>query len=417
MTFIISLRRNKTMKALFSIAMLLLFAVACENDKKKSDNISPSQAVQVDSMPGQCPYLTKDSKGNTVLSWVRMSEDSTFSFCYAVSQDGKTFDAPVVIPNSGNIQPHGENLPKIIFKPSGEIIALWGTRSTSLKNKYSGMVSYSQSFDDGKTWNSPKPLVADTAGFDQRYYDVALLPDGEVGIIWLDNRKTIEKEGSALYFASTKGKDGFQAERSLAESCCQCCRTVLFVDSKGSIHILYRGIIQDSIRDMVHAVSTDGGKTFSSPKRISDDNWVLNACPHTGPAMAENNKGLHFAWFTGGNNKGAYYARTSDNGENFTPRNDISSLGSHPQIAALKNGELIIVWDEFVTVGNNSVKRIGIQKRSDEGIPFGKTFITPETSTATYPVVLPLDGNASVIAYCRKSGEKNYIECQVVNVN
>jgi hypothetical protein len=29
-----------------------------------------------------------------------------------------------VIPNSGNIQPHGENLPKIIFESSGEIIAL-----------------------------------------------------------------------------------------------------------------------------------------------------------------------------------------------------------------------------------------------------------------------------------------------------
>ena len=279
------------------------------------------------------------------------------------------------------------------------------------------MVSYSQSFDDGKTWTLPQPLVADTAGYDQRYYDVSLLPDGEIGIIWLDNRKTSEQEGSSLYFASTEGRNGFRHERSLAESCCQCCRTDLFVDSKGAIHVLYRGIIRDSIRDMVHAVSIDGGKTFSSPRRISDDNWVLNACPHTGPAMAENNKGLHFAWFTGGSNKGTYYTRTSDNGKNFTPRDGISGLGSHPQIAALKNGELIIVWDESVTVGNYSVKRIGFQKRTDEGISSEKIFITPETSTASYPVVLPLDGHAFVIAYSRKSGDKNYIECQVVNIN
>ena len=397
---------------------ILLLAAGCNSGKKESNGIiSPGEVTQVDSLPGQCPYLTKDAKGNPVLSWVRMADDSTYSFCYAVAKDGKVFGSPTVIPNSSNIQPHGENLPKIIFKPSGEIMALWGTRSTSLKNKYSGMVSYSQSFDDGKTWTLPQPLVADTAGYDQRYYDVSLLPDGEIGIIWLDNRKTSEQEGSSLYFASTEGRNGFRHERSLAESCCQCCRTDLFVDSKGAIHVLYRGIIRDSIRDMVHAVSIDGGKTFSSPRRISDDNWVLNACPHTGPAMAENNKGLHFAWFTGGSNKGTYYTLTSDNGKNFTPRDGISGLGSHPQIAALKNGELIIVWDESVTVGNNSVKRIGFQKRTDEGISSEKIFITPETSTASYPVVLPLDGHAFVIAYSRKSGDKNYIECQVVNIN
>ena len=407
------------MKFVIIISVNIFFLMAgCHSGKKESNGIiSPGEVIQIDSLPGQCPYLTKDAKRNAVLSWVRMADDSTFSFCYAVAKDGKAFGNPIEIPHSSNIQPHGENLPKIIFKPSGEIIALWGTPSTNLKNKYSGMVSYSQSFDDGKTWTSPKPLVADTAGYDQRYYDVSLLPDGEVGIIWLDNRKTTKQEGSSLYFARTEGKNGFRHERSVAESCCQCCRTDLFVDSKGAIHVLYRGIIQDSIRDMVHAVSIDGGKTFSLPRRVSDDNWVLNACPHTGPAMAENNKGLHFAWFTGGSNKGTYYARTSDNGKNFTPRDGISGLGSHPQIAALKNGELIIAWDESVTVGNKSVKRIGVQRRTDEGIASEKTFITPETSTASYPVVLPLNGNASVIAYSRKSGDKNYIECQVVNVN
>ena len=284
-----------------------------------------------------------------------MADDSTFSFCYAIAEDGKTFGSPVVIPNSGDIQPHGENLPKIIFKPSGEIVALWGTRSTSLKNKHSGMVSYSQSFDDGKTWTSPRPLVADTAGYDQRYYDVSLLPDGEIGIIWLDNRKTSEQQGSALYFASTEGKNGFRHERSLAESCCQCCRTDLFVDSKGAIHILYRGIIQDSIRDMVHAVSIDGGKRFRHQKELAMITGYSMHAHILDLQWQKTIEGLHFAWFTGGSNKGTYYSRTSDNGKNFTPRDGISGLGSHPQIAALKNGEVIIVWDESVTVGNNPV--------------------------------------------------------------
>ena len=379
--------------------------------------VAAAEAVQIDTAPGECPYLTKDGKGATVLSWVRMLNDSTTAFCYAVSKDGKSFSNPVVIPNSSDIQPHGENLPKIIFKPSGEIIALWGTKSNSAKNNYAGLVAYTRSFDNGKTWTPVQPLVPDTSAVDQRYYDVALLPGGEAGIIWLDNRKTVAKEGSALYFASTSGKNGFGEGRLISQPCCQCCRTSLYVDKKGGIHALYRGIIQDSIRDMVHTVSTDGGKSFSEPKRINEDNWVLNACPHTGPAMTENNAGLHFAWFTGAKDKGCYYTQTTDNGKSFAMRDSVSAFGSHPQIASLKNGELLIVWDETNMVNNKPLKRLGIQRRNAEGKSEGKDYLTAPDTNASYPVVTPVNEASSIIAYTTTKGGKNFVTYQIVDVN
>src|SRR5687767_6459731 len=169
------------------LTMLILIGtcIGCNTNPVKT-SINTGPAIQIDSMPGQCPFLTKDEKGNTVISWVRMTNDSASAFCYAVCKDGKTFGTPVVIQGSGNIQPHGENLPKIIFKPSHEIIALWGAANPNPKNKYSGLVFYVQSFDEGKSWTAPKTLVTDTASYDQRYYDIALLPNGEAGIIWLD---------------------------------------------------------------------------------------------------------------------------------------------------------------------------------------------------------------------------------------
>jgi hypothetical protein len=393
-----------------------LFFSSCKDDNNNF-SIQAAQAVQLDSLPGQCPYLTKDNKGNVVLSWVRTINDSASVFCYAVSKDGgKSFGNVTVISSSNNIEPHSENLPKIIFKPSGEIIALWGAANPNLKNKYSGLVFYTQSFDDGKTWNNCKTLVNDTGSFDQRYYDVALLPNGEAGIIWLDNRKTTTKEGSALYFASTEGKNGFQHDRLISQPCCQCCRTDLFVDSKGGIHALYRGIIQDSIRDMVHIVSTDGGKIFSSPKRISNDNWVISGCPHTGPAMTENTDGLHFAWFTGGKNAGCFYTKTTNNGNSFTMHDSISALGSHPQMAALQNGELVVVWDETTTAGNKLNKKIGVQKRTANGVAENKGYITADAETATYPVVSAISPNTSLIAYTQRKGSSNYITYQVVRL-
>lgn len=404
------------MKHLTIITILTcIFFTACRNDKTVS--IQAAQAVQIDSHPGQCPYLTKDTKGNVVLSWVRMMNDSSSVFCYAVSKDGgKSFGEAIVIPSSNNIEPHSENLPKIIFKPSGEIIALWGAANPNPKNKYSGLVFYAQSFDEGKTWSSPKTLIADTASFDQRYYDVALLPNGEAGIIWLDNRKTTTKEGSALYFASTEGKHGFQHDRLISQPCCQCCRTDLFVDSKGGIHALYRGIIQDSIRDMVHIVSTNNGQSFSSPQRISADNWVLKGCPHTGPAMTENKDGLHFAWFTGGKNAGCFYTKSVNNGKSFVMHDSISSLGSHPQMTTLQNGGLVVVWDETVKADNKLNKKIGVQKRTAEGVAKSKGFITSDAETATYPVVTAINERTSLIAYTQKKGSNNYIAFQVVQL-
>src|SRR5262245_519866 len=120
-------------------ALITIVLSGCGASYKKN-SMRTSAAIQVDAYPGSSPYLTYDSKGNPVLSWVRSVDDSTHTFCYAVSSDnGKTFGKTIVVPGSDNIHPHGENLPKIIFKPSGEIIAMWGASNPNPKNKYSGL--------------------------------------------------------------------------------------------------------------------------------------------------------------------------------------------------------------------------------------------------------------------------------------
>src|SRR5262245_10972245 len=142
-------------------ACLLWSLLSCREDQK-SPSVVAGAAMQIDDAPGTCPYLTKDSKGNIVMSWAKAVNDSEFVFCYAVfDQQRGSFGKTFTIPGSNNIQPHSENLPKIIFKPSGETIALWGAANPNPHNKYSGLVYYSQSFDAGKSWCSPKPLVSD----------------------------------------------------------------------------------------------------------------------------------------------------------------------------------------------------------------------------------------------------------------
>ncbi|HTN08308.1 sialidase family protein [Agriterribacter sp.] len=397
-------------KFLFIAVLFTAFIYGCETGNGTSV-VTASQEKLAGTARGSCPYLTKDNNNNIVLSWIKKTGTAASVFCYAVSIDeGKTFGSPVDIPGSQDVQPHGENMPKVIFKPSGEIIAVWGAANPNPQNAYSGLVYYAQSFNNGKTWTKPVRLTKDTASFDQRYFDVALLPGGEAGIVWLDNRKRSEKEGSGLYYALTKGNNGFEEERLISEPCCQCCRTDLFIDKAQNIHVLYRAIINDSIRDMVHIMSADDGHSFSSPKRISADNWVISGCPHTGPAMAENKKGLHFTWFSGGTGAGIFYNNALNNEQSFSTRNSVSGKYSkHCQITSLANDDIVIVWNESFQQGESFSSRIGMERRNAGGYPVNKAYITPENSNASFPVIYPINANKALIAYTERIKDNEYV--------
>lgn len=390
---------------------------ACNTDQKKIA-INTSDARLADSSEASCPWLTKDNHGNIVLSWIRKIDSSTSVYCYAVSKnEGKTFGKAIVIPGSTNIHPHGENMPKIIFKPSGEIIAAWASANPNPKNIYSDEVYYSKSFDNGATWTDATKLVKDTAGYDQRYFDLAILSNGEAAIIWLDNRKKTPHDGSALYFAETNDTSGFIGERLITEPCCPCCRTDLFVDHEKNIHLLYRGIIQDSIRDMEHIVSKDNGKTFSSPQRISMDNWVVFGCPHTGPAMTENKNGIQFTWFTGGKEGGIYYCNSPDEGRSFSSRSMVSGLQSkHCQIACIADNNIAIVWNEIFSKENNFFSRIGLELRNAEGSNPVKKYITKENGNATFPAIKAIDKNAVLVAYTETENNEDHVKYKIVNL-
>ena len=394
----------------FILSVAALITSSCKNEDKKH-TFTAMQEVSVDTASGSCPYLTKGDKNNIVLSWIKKTDTATSILCYATSVDeGKTFGKAIEIPGSTNVHPHGENMPKVIFKPSGEIIAAWGAANPNPANKYSGLVYYSQSFDGGKTWSKARSLTQDTASFDQRYFDMALLPNGEAGITWLDNRKQWKQEGSGLYYAVTNGKNGFQNEHLISGPCCQCCRTDLFLDKNKAVHVLYRAIINDSIRDMVHIVSTDAGKTFTPAERISRDNWVINGCPHTGPAMAENKEGIHFTWFTGGVGSGIYYNNSKDNGRTFTNRDSVSGKAAkHCQITSLPDDNILIVWNESFPNGDKFSSRIGIEQRNADGNKTTKSYITSPQSNSSFPVIYPIDASKVLIAYTENLKDKEQV--------
>ncbi|MEJ8757228.1 exo-alpha-sialidase [Pontibacter sp. H259] len=416
---------TRTFNILYTLLLATLLVIgSCSQQKQTSSTANTATpattAIKVseDGLKASCPNLTTDANGNTVLSWVQATDTTgNYLLAYAVSADGgKTFGKPKTIPTTTGIQAHDENLPRILFRKNGDIIAMYPVSNPNPKNSYAGLVFYTQSFDGGKSWTQPKQLAEDTINsIDERYFDMVELADGEVGAIWLDSRKNSDREGSSLYFARTSGRNGFTGEKVIDTQLCQCCRTDVYLDEQQHLHVAYRGILNDSIRDMVYMVSTDGGKSFSKPERISADNWVIDGCPHTGPAMTSNKYGMHYAWFTMGGGSGIYYSLKQP-GKAFLPRETVSNAqaAKHPQMTTAANGNLTIVWDEKNTAIGNYNNRVGLQVRSEKGAHLATSFITADTTNAVYPVILPAAAKDFVVAYTVRNEHASEVWYKVV---
>jgi hypothetical protein len=167
---------------------------------------------------------------------------------------------------------------------------------------------------------------------------------------------------------------------------------------------------------MVHQVSADGGKSFSAPKRISADNWVIRGCPHTGPSMMADGERLHFAWHTQGGGPGLYYTQSPSSGDSFLPRSTVSSTPSakHPQLGVLPDGSAVVVWDERYEQGEAKGFRIGLQHRSKAGKVLLTQFLTPPQGSATHPVILTTKAGQLLIAYTQHQEQADQVLYQVV---
>ncbi|KAA5547476.1 sialidase family protein [Adhaeribacter rhizoryzae] len=406
------------LRTLLYITFIGLIFNSCQRPLKQAAPV----AVRISSpnLKSSCPYLTQDHQGRPVLCWVQAQDTAgNFLMAYAVSLDGgQTFGNPKFIATTQGVHPHDENLSKILFRENGDIIAMFAVNNPNPENNYAGLVKYTQSFDGGKTWTAAKQIAEDAAAsIDERYFDMTLLPNGEVAVIWLDSRKETPAEGSSLYYASTQGRAGFKHEKVIDQQLCQCCRTKLFVDATGNLHAVYRGIINGTVRDMMHLVSPDNGKSFSEPERISADNWAIDGCPHSGPAMTATNNNLHFVWYTMGGGSGVYYCRKPDK-QGFSQREIVSNVPSakHPQICTFNQEQLAIVWDEQTQQPNNLNNRIGLQIRDGKGQIIRNTHLTPDSISATHPVILKVAESAIIVAYTDKTTPNSQVWYKLITL-
>jgi hypothetical protein len=266
---------------------------------------------------------------------------------------GKTFSDPVsVTPGPINIDWGPDSRPQLVVDKAGGLVV---TYAIFQDKRFNGRV-YATRSDDGATFRPPVPITPDSTS--QRFQTAGIDSDGKIFAAWLDKRnaaKTIAAgkpyPGASLAYAWSDNNGASFGETRLAfENTCECCRLGMTFAAPGRPAVIFRNVFSGSVRD--HAVVTFANPTTPGPlRRVSVDNWKIEACPHHGPSLAIASDGsYHAAWFTGGSaRQGLFYARADNADAAFSAPRSLSKPNRQPaRPYLLAVGQTIhLVWKEF----------------------------------------------------------------------
>jgi hypothetical protein len=373
--------------------------------------------------------------------WGASTKDGVTDIYLVTSRDGgRAFTAPLrVNTQAGAANLSGEQPPRIVLLPRAghdpAVVVVWTAKSPSGTRLWS-----TRSDDGGKSFASPALVAGSDAPGNRGWESITASPDGNVAALWLDHRDLSTNNGAGETTAHSQhkhdsggpqkdgvgraqlsklffGRLGEPADaRPVTGGVCYCCKTALAAGSNGALYAAWRHVYPGSIRDIAFAMSKDGGRTFSTPVRVSDDNWVLDGCPENGPALAiDARQHIHVVWptlvssatGTGQQTLALYYATSSD-GQHFTPRQRIPTDGAarHPQLAVGSRGDIVVAWDEQL----GGTRRVAWARGTVEssGITRFERQVVADAVPASYPVIGSVD-DATILAWTSGSSGQSVI--------
>ncbi|HLM24233.1 MAG TPA: sialidase family protein [Pyrinomonadaceae bacterium] len=323
----------------------LLFVAGCKRTMTTQGAVGePSpRAIQISS-PGidaAEPVMAAAPDGSFYVAWVNHELKQADVMLAQFTAGGEMRGSPVRVNRQPGVATawRGDQ-PSLAVAPDGSVYVVWTARVESA-GKHGTDVLLSVSSDRGQSFASEVKINDDKALNDHGMHSLAVAKDGRIYVGWLDERNvnkpkpSMKGEGQDmesnrdLFLAySTDGGRTFSANRKVATEACPCCKTSLTVAPDGTLYAGWRQVLPGSFRHIAVVSSKDGGTNFSSPVIVSDDRWVLQGCPVSGPSLSVDpaSASLKVLWYAAGegNAPGLYQAESRDNGRTFSPRQLVS---------------------------------------------------------------------------------------------
>lgn len=384
-----------------ALAIALPLLAACGHDDAAL-RLSEPHVASTPTGVGAAPMFAVAPDGRQATAWVSAPDGGTDGRLY-VSTEGELAE---LRDSLGPIEPHGEAPPKLAYAPDGSLAALYVVGKVEPGKRFPlAALRFVRSADGGRTWDAPVTVTDDNEFGSHNFHALHVARDGTIYAAWLDSRGG--KSAAFITRSDDGGRTWVRNRAVAAGEACPCCRTAIATAPDGTVYVAWRAVLPGSVRDIVVVRSTDRGETWSEPVRVHADEWVVDACPHAGPALvADGAHRLHVAWWTGKEGAaGAYYARSDDGGRTFA---HVTPLGvaqfskpAHLQLALGDSGLVVAAWDD----GTLRTPRVALRISRDGGTRFAPTrMVSAEGRAATFPV-LGITGARMTIAWTEQSVE------------
>lgn len=308
------------------------------------------------------PVTASAADGTFYVAWVNHEAKKADVMLARFNSDGEMQGAPVrVNRNPGVATAWRGDQPSLSVAQDGSVYVVWTARVEG-ESKHGTDVFVSVSNDRGQSFASEVKVNDDKVPGPHGMHSLAVAKDGRIFVGWLDERNVSAPKPSTkaeghhmesnreLYLAySTDGGRSFSANRKVAVDACPCCKTSLAVGADGTVYAGWRQVLPGNFRHIAVARSTDGGQNFSRPVIVSDDRWMIEGCPVSGPSLSVDAGGsLKVVWYAAGeaNAPGLYFAESNDKAQSFSARQLVSQEGVRgtPVLAAGNNNSTIALW-------------------------------------------------------------------------
>ena len=385
------------MKTSFLILpILFLFIQGCMPNRQET----PKNPIQLSSAGNKASslFLTQDEQNRPVISWVELDSTGSKHFNFAYwDQTKQAFGRAIKFPLPDIANTHEEGMPKLAFKGDGTIIATYETTVPSDKSRFGlSDILYVVSSDHGKTWSDPQPIQTQVALGSRSFGSILRLADGEVGISWLDTDPDPKQVGRPVKFARSNAANSFDTAVLLDAAACQCCRTAISADESGHVGVVFRDLLPGSVRDIAISNSSDNGHSFDRAIPFSNDQWVVDGCPHAGPSVVSKAGKTYVTWYTGASsNEGVFYATLENN--KMRDKQRLNADARFVQIALTPSGVPLIAYQASYEANAKVYSKLVLAKSTKTG--FLEQIISPANAHASYPMLTAIDDEQVLVAW------------------
>ena len=282
----------------------------------------------------------------------------------------------------------------------GQVYVSWSSGKPKPEGTlFASDLQLSRSGDGGRTFGNPLRVNEDRP-ISHSFDGLALAADGTVVLTWIDGH---EGRKDPATWVTRVVEQGTRVEgiRKVGDDTCVCCRVDAATGAGNTVALTWRRVFPGDIRDMVLAVSRDGGRTFGDAKLVSADHWKINACPHRGGAVGLDAKGrVYMSWYTEGSDiRPDLKFAVSTDGQRFGPAKRLhtsaTSIPDQARMAVDPAGRAVIVWEESTAVR----RRILLRYTLDAGRTLSKTHVLSTAIKAYSPDIAFAPDGAFLVAW------------------